>query len=181
MGYRWVPYHQLWGWQPPMLAAANAPDSRPLPSVGTNKYAQPCSPMVDAQARHDLVVIAATNRPDCIDSALLRPGRFDRLIYVPPPDAAAREAIFKIHTSRMPLEQDVNLTNLAAQAQGYTGAEVAAVCREAGLAALDSNIHADCVTLQHFFTALAAVAPASSPTQAAADMYASFSRQAGPA
>jgi transitional endoplasmic reticulum ATPase len=83
-----------------------------------------------------VVVIAATNRPDIVDPALLRPGRFDRLIYIPPPDKAAREAIFKIHTAKKPLARDVDLEGLAERTDGYTGADIAAVCNEAVMLAI---------------------------------------------
>ncbi|RLE58543.1 MAG: AAA family ATPase, partial [Thermoprotei archaeon] len=71
-----------------------------------------------------VVVIAATNRPDIIDPALLRPGRFDRVIYVPPPDEKARLEILKVHTRKMPLAPDVNLEEIAKKTQGYTGADL---------------------------------------------------------
>lgn len=61
------------------------------------------------QARVGVVVVGATNRPDCVDNALLRPGRFDRMLYVPPPDSAARQAILEVHTRQTPLAADVNL------------------------------------------------------------------------
>ncbi|ASJ16126.1 AAA family ATPase [Thermococcus chitonophagus] len=83
-----------------------------------------------------VVVIAATNRPDIIDPALLRPGRFDRLILVPAPDEKARLEIFKVHTRNMPLADDVNLEELAKRTEGYTGADIAAVCREAAMIAM---------------------------------------------
>jgi len=85
---------------------------------------------------HNVVVIAATNRPDLVDPALLRPGRFDRLVYIPPPDLAAREAIFTIHSAGKPLAPDVRLSELARKADGYTGAEIAAVCNEAAMLAI---------------------------------------------
>src|SRR5881296_3563608 len=69
----------------------------------------------------NVVIIAATNRPDIIDSALLRPGRFDRLLFVPPPDLEARKQIFKIHTRKTPLADDVNLDEIARRTDGYTG------------------------------------------------------------
>ena len=72
------------------------------------------------EALRNVVVIAATNRPDIIDSALLRPGRFDRLLYVPPPDYESRKRIVKIHTVKKPLDEDVNIDNLAAKMDGYT-------------------------------------------------------------
>ena len=78
-----------------------------------------------------VVVIAATNRPDILDPALLRPGRFDRLIYVPPPDKIARLEILKVHTRNVPLAEDVNLETIAEKTEGYTGADLEAVVREA--------------------------------------------------
>ncbi len=84
----------------------------------------------------DVTVIAATNRPDIIDPALLRPGRFDRLIYIPPPDKKARLEIFRIHTKKKPLAKDVSIEELAEKTEGYTGADIAAVCNEAVMAAI---------------------------------------------
>ncbi|CAM9945594.1 unnamed protein product, partial [Heterosigma akashiwo] len=78
---------------------------------------------VDA-ANGGLVVLAATNRPWVLDAALLRPGRFDNIIYIPPPDEEAREQIFRIHTKNMQLDDDVDLAKLAADTEGYTGAEI---------------------------------------------------------
>ncbi|TLZ60414.1 MAG: CDC48 family AAA ATPase, partial [Methanobacteriota archaeon] len=85
---------------------------------------------------HSVTIIAATNRPDLVDPALLRPGRFDRLVYIPPPDPEARKAIFAIHTKGKPLAPDVNLDELAARSENYTGAEIAAVCNEAAMLAI---------------------------------------------
>ena len=84
----------------------------------------------------DVVVIGATNRPDLIDSAFLRPGRFDRLIEIPMPDEAARLSILKIHTAKMPLAGDVNLNLLASSTERYSGAELENICREAGMVAI---------------------------------------------
>ncbi len=89
----------------------------------------------------DVTVIAATNRPDIIDPALLRPGRFDRLIYIPPPDKEARKEIFKIHTRKKPLADDVDLDELAEKTDGYTGADIAAICNEAVMAAIREYIN----------------------------------------
>ena len=88
----------------------------------------------------DVTVIAATNRPDIIDPALLRPGRFDRLIYIPPPDREARKEIFKIHTKKKPLASDVSLDELAEKTEGYTGADIASLCNEAVMAAIREYI-----------------------------------------
>ncbi|HEC75883.1 MAG TPA: AAA family ATPase [Thermoplasmatales archaeon] len=88
----------------------------------------------------DVTVIAATNRPDIIDPALLRPGRFDRLIYIPPPDKEARKEIFKIHTKKKPLAKDVNIEEFAEKTEGYTGADIAAICNEAVMASIREYI-----------------------------------------
>lgn len=85
---------------------------------------------------HNVVVIAATNRPDIIDPALLRPGRFDRLVYIPPPDLAARKEILRIHTKGKPLAEDVDLDKLATKMENFTGADIAAVCNEAVMLAI---------------------------------------------
>ncbi len=84
----------------------------------------------------DVVVIAATNRPDMVDPALLRPGRIERHIYIPPPDKDARREIFRIHTRDMPLADDVSIDELAEKTEGYSGADIEAVCREAGMQAI---------------------------------------------
>ncbi len=84
----------------------------------------------------DVVVIAATNRPDMVDPALLRPGRIERHIYIPPPDREARKEIFRIHTKDMPLTDDVSIDELAEKTEGYSGADIEAVCREAGMQAI---------------------------------------------
>ncbi len=85
---------------------------------------------------HNITVIAATNRPDIIDSALLRPGRLDRLVYIAPPDEGARYDIFNIHLSNRPLESDVDINILAKDTDGFTGADIASVCNEATMLAI---------------------------------------------
>ncbi|CAI7906653.1 unnamed protein product [Closterium sp. NIES-53] len=94
-----------------------------------------------------VTVIAATNRPDLLDRALLRPGRFDRLLFVPPPDLAAREKIFALCLRGTPLHADVDSCQLscqlAARSEGYTGADITAICREAKLAALELAVGGD--------------------------------------
>jgi len=113
-----------------------------------------------------VVVIAATNRPDIVDPALLRPGRFDRIIYVPPPDKVARLEIFKVHTRRMPLAPDVDLEQLADRTEGYTGADIAAVCREAAITALRESGKPTKVAMRHFEKALSAIPPSVTPEDA---------------
>ncbi len=88
------------------------------------------------QENSGVVIIGATNRPDIIDPALLRPGRFDRLILVPAPDEKARLEIFRVHTRKVPLAEDVNLEELAKRTEGYTGADIEAAVREAAMLAM---------------------------------------------
>jgi transitional endoplasmic reticulum ATPase len=82
---------------------------------------------------HNVLIIGATNRLDIVDPALLRPGRFDRIIEVPNPDAQGIEMIFKIHTKKKPLEEDVDLKKLVEIAKGFSGAEIEEVCNRAAL------------------------------------------------
>jgi len=111
----------------------------------------------------DVVIIAATNRPDIVDPAILRPGRFDRLIYVPEPDNASRMEIFKIYTNKMPLADDVDLNQLSNMTKKYSGADIEALCREAGLNALRKDINADIVTAEDFRKALEKTGPSIMP------------------
>ncbi|MBI2109925.1 AAA family ATPase [Candidatus Woesearchaeota archaeon] len=111
------------------------------------------------QDLHDVVVIAATNRPDMLDAALLRPGRFDKIIYTPIPDKKARLNIFRIHTKDMPLAPDVHHEELAKLAEGCVGADIEAICREAGLIALREDINAKQVSMKHFKKALERTKP----------------------
>ncbi len=108
---------------------------------------------------HDIVFIGATNRPDILDTALLRPGRFDRIILVHSPDEKARLEILKIHTKSMPLGKDVDLKEIALETEGYAGADLEAVCREAAMLALRKNIKADKIFKVNFTEALKKVAP----------------------
>ncbi|ADV64559.1 CDC48 family AAA ATPase [Desulfurococcus mucosus] len=133
------------------------------------------------QPLRKVVVIAATNRPDLLDPALLRPGRFDRLIYVPPPDYNARLQIFKVHTRKMPLGEDVNLEELARKTEGYTGADIAAVCREASMIALRENYAATGrldvtkIGMSHFMKALEKIPPSLSRSDI--EMYERLARE----
>jgi len=117
----------------------------------------------------NVVVIAATNRPDILDPALLRPGRFDRLIYVPPPDKKARLEILRIHTRNMPLAEDVDLEKIAEMTDGYTGADLEAVAREAAMIAVREAFRKTGkpkpteVRMEHFMKALKAVQPSLTP------------------
>lgn len=122
----------------------------------------------------NVVVIAATNRPDIIDPALLRPGRFDRLLYVPPPDRDSRLQIIKIHTKKKPLADDVDTTQLAGATEGYTGADIASLSSAAVMLALrehvskyedpkeaDSHIQELKIQMKHFEEAMKKIRPLS--------------------
>ncbi|HKT21903.1 MAG TPA: AAA family ATPase, partial [Nitrososphaerales archaeon] len=87
-----------------------------------------------------VVVLGATNRPDIIDEALLRPGRFDLVLSIPPPDKAGRVEILKIHTKKKPLGKDVDIARLAEMTDGMTGAELAAVANAASMAAIKQYV-----------------------------------------
>jgi len=111
----------------------------------------------------NVAIIAATNRPDLVDPALLRPGRFDRVIYVPPPDRRARLEILKVHTRKVPLASDVDLEKLAELTEGYSGADLEALVREAALVALRENLNASVVESRHFIIALNTIKPSLTP------------------
>jgi transitional endoplasmic reticulum ATPase len=117
---------------------------------------------------HGVVVIAATNRPDMIDPALLRPGRFERLIFVPPPDTAARKQIFTAAAAHTPLGTDVDLDALSAQTEGFSGADCAAIVRQAALSAMRRSMDAPCVTAEDVRSALTVVHPSLDPEQVSA-------------
>ncbi len=108
---------------------------------------------------HDISVIAATNRPDIIDPALLRPGRFDRHVEVGLPDQKSREAIFKVHTKDMPLAEDVDIKELAKMTEGFVGADIEAVCREAVMLTLRDDIESEEVYMSEFEEAMKKVKP----------------------
>jgi transitional endoplasmic reticulum ATPase len=101
-----------------------------------------------------VVVIGATNRPNLIDPALLRPGRFDELVYVGVPDEGGRRRILGIHTERMPLAEDVDLNDLAARTGRFTGADLEDLVRRAGLYALRQSLDVQQVAMSHFEQAL---------------------------
>jgi len=111
----------------------------------------------------DIVVIAATNRPDIVDPAVLRPGRFDRLIYCSEPDEKGRLQIFKIYTKEMPMAKDVNLAQLATLTKNYSGADIEALCRETAMHALRKDINAKEVMMKDFEEALKKMGPSVTP------------------
>jgi transitional endoplasmic reticulum ATPase len=110
-----------------------------------------------------VVVIGATNRPDLIDAALLRPGRFDEVVLVSPPDEKARLDILKVHVRNMALDDDVNVEALAKKTDGYSGADIEALCRKAGVIALHENIKIEKVSKRHFEAALKKINPSTTP------------------
>ncbi len=124
----------------------------------------------------NVVVIGATNRPDMLDPAILRPGRFDRVLLVPPPDKKGRLEILKIHTRNMPLAKDVNLEELAEKTEGYVGADLEALAREAAMLALRrSKMKAKEVKMKDFEEAMKKIKP--SVTKADIERYKKLEEQ----
>ncbi len=117
----------------------------------------------------NVIVIGATNRPDMLDSALLRPGRFDRIVCVSVPEKEGRLQILKIHTKKMPIESDVDLKNIADKTEGYTGADLESLTREAAMLALREDINTKKVSKKHFDKAMDKVTP--SVTKGDAERY----------
>eukprot|EP00884_Botryococcus_braunii_P022647 jgi/Botrbrau1/9066/Bobra.0376s0036.1 len=126
------------------------------------------------QAMKDVLVVAATNRPDHLDPALLRPGRFDRLVYVPCPDAGTRLAILEVVCRRAPLAPDVNLADLADKLEGYTGADLQGLYTEAALQALRDDRQASLVAACHFKSACQIVHPTGNLSAADVAMFQKF-------
>ncbi|MHA1775734.1 MAG: AAA family ATPase, partial [Promethearchaeota archaeon] len=121
---------------------------------------------------HDIIMIAATNRPDIMDPALIRPGRIDRLSYVPPPSFEDRIEIFKIFTKSMPLGKEVLIEELARLTEFFSGADIESLCREAAIRALRENIRAKTIQPYHFREALEEMRP--SATREVCESYEKF-------
>nr|XP_039335036.1 ATPase family protein 2 homolog isoform X2 [Saimiri boliviensis boliviensis] len=128
-------------------------------NVADRVLAQLLTEMDGIEQLKDVTILAATNRPDRIDKALMRPGRIDRIIYVPLPDEATRREILKLQFHSMPISNDVDLNELILQTDSYSGAEIVAVCREAALLALEEDIQANFIMKRHFTQALSIVTP----------------------
>jgi len=109
------------------------------------------------ESMKDVIVLAATNRPDLIDRALLRTGRFDRFVFINSPDTKGREEIIKIYTKNMPLDDDVDLKLLGTETEMYGGGDIEALCREAGMLALREDMEIEKVAWRHFEAALKTV------------------------
>jgi transitional endoplasmic reticulum ATPase len=133
------------------------------PHVTARILNQLLSEMDGLEELRNVVVLGATNRPDIIDPALIRPGRFDELILVPIPDEGARREIFKVHMKKMALGKDVDIEELVSLTDQYTGADIAAVCKKAGRHALREDIHAKSVKQKHFLKAIEETGPSVTP------------------
>ena len=133
--------------------------------VGDRVVAALLTELDGVEPLRDVVVLGATNRPDLIDPALLRPGRLERLVFVPPPDADARAAILRTSSKSVPLADDIDLDELAAGLDGYSAADCAALLREAALAAMRRNIDAAIVTAEDVAVARDKVRPSLDPAQ----------------
>ncbi|MBN1175146.1 CDC48 family AAA ATPase [Candidatus Woesearchaeota archaeon] len=138
----------------------NSSENKTSSREGMNAVNQLLTEMDGLQELNDVVVIGATNRPDVMDPALLRPGRFDRIILASVPDEASREAIFKVHLKGM--KHDASIPELVSLTEGYVGADIEAVCREAAMFELRKNIEATKVTKKSFEMALEKVRPSAS-------------------
>jgi transitional endoplasmic reticulum ATPase len=115
------------------------------------------------EVKKDIIVIAATNRPDILDPALIRPGRIDRILLVPAPNEEGREKILNIFTQGMPLTANIDLNALNKKLEGFSGADVETLCREAGMIALRENLRARKISKEHFEAATEAVYPSITP------------------
>lgn len=115
--------------------------------------------MDGVEGKEKVVIFAATNRPDILDKALIRPGRFDRLIYIPPPDEKGREEIFKIFLSKITVEEGVDFKELSQMTEMFSGAEIAKVAREAGMMALSEDTEAKFVGIKHIKQAIKSTKP----------------------
>jgi len=115
------------------------------------------------EVNKDIVVIAATNRPDILDPALIRPGRIDRILLVPAPKEDGRFEILKIFTEGMPITNDFDLKDINKQLKGFSGADIETLCREAAMTALRENIRAKKVAFEHFEKAKESVFPSITP------------------
>ena len=132
--------------------------------VSENVLNQLLAEMDGIEDLSNVIVIGATNRPDILDPALIRPGRFDRVVYVPISETVGREQILVIHTKNMPIENKKEVIHrISEETEGYTGADLEALVREAAMLALRENIDCDVVTKKHFEEAMKKVGPSVSP------------------
>lgn len=132
-------------------------------SVKERVLTQLLTEMDGVNALTNVTIVAATNRPDLIDKAIMRPGRLDRIVYVRLPDAKTRREIFRIKLSKMPVGDDVSIDSLVAQSDGYSGAEIQAICQEAAMYALEDNLNVETIACKYFDKAITNVKPRTSP------------------
>ena len=111
------------------------------------------------EGKGKVIIFGATNRPDILDKALIRPGRFDRLIYIPPPDEISREEIFKICFKNMKLEKDINYHDLAIKSPFFSGADIAKVAREAGMLAIADDINCEYISTKYILQSIESTKP----------------------
>ncbi|KAJ6804851.1 cell division control protein 48-like protein B isoform X1 [Iris pallida] len=135
------------------------------PTIGERLLSTLLTEMDGLEQATGIMVLAATNRPQAIDAALMRPGRFDLVLHVPPPDQVGRTEILQIHTRKMRLGKDVDLSRIAACTDLFTGADLEGLCREAGMVALREDISADSVSDHHFQAALDSLKPSLTESQ----------------
>jgi transitional endoplasmic reticulum ATPase len=133
--------------------------------VGDRVVAALLTELDGVEPLRDVVVLGATNRPELIDPALLRPGRLERLVFVPPPDAAARREILRTAGRAVPLAADVDLDALAEELEGYSAADCAALLRESALTAMRRDMHAADVSAADVLAAQKVVRPSLDPSQ----------------
>ncbi|KAK8699693.1 hypothetical protein V6N13_115776 [Hibiscus sabdariffa] len=160
-----------------VVAAKRGGSSRNSSAVGERLLSTLLTEMDGLEQANGILVLAATNRPHAIDAALMRPGRFDLVLYVPPPDMEARYEILRVHTRNMKIGGDVDLKRIAEDTELFTGAELEGLCWEAGIVALRENISATVVSDKHFETVKKSLKPAL--TRDEIDSYSSFMKNQG--
>lgn len=143
-----------------VVAAKRGGKSSSNIAVGERLLSTLLTEMDGLEQAKGILVLAATNRPHAIDAALMRPGRFDLVLYVPPPDLEARYEILNVHTREMKVDNDVDLKQIAEDTELFTGAELEGLCREAGIVALREDISATVVCNRHFQTVRKSLKPA---------------------
>ncbi|XP_031627030.1 ATPase family protein 2 homolog [Contarinia nasturtii] len=131
-------------------------------SVKERVLTQLLTEMDGVNALTNVTIVAATNRPDLIDKAIMRPGRLDRIVYVRLPDDKTRREIFRIKLSKMPLNDDVNIDSLVQRTDGYSGAEIQAICQEAAMYALEDDLNVKTIAWKYFDKAITNVKPRTS-------------------
>ncbi|KAK1412405.1 hypothetical protein QVD17_33631 [Tagetes erecta] len=155
-----------------VIAAKRGTGSSGSTTVGERLLSTLLTEMDGLEEAKGILVLAATNRPHAIDAALMRPGRFDLVLYVPPPDLEARYEILRVHTRGMTIDDDVDLKKIAQETERFTGAELEGLCREAGIVALREDITATIIHNHHFQTVKSSLNPAL--TSQEIDSYASY-------